>query len=191
MGNLRTPYICMEKVNLFVILNRIDEFIRKSNEKVLQTWKIVGILVLGICILGGVVFCRNVIHVALLVLIIFLLASLWYYKFQLILRSMETTRDGIRMCMSIEKIRLYLKDLILSEAFKIRAENSDSRDKMSELNTMYESIETLENIVYTEEIMKRQGLSFNDGWREQISIWDKLLMNKDTSQLDKLKENGE
>jgi hypothetical protein len=158
-----------------VLLEKIEGNFKELNTKVLDFWKIIGILILIFFILLGSIFCQNLVHVFLLIIGVSILGGLWYVFALKNAWKLQSDFNTIRIINEFGPFRTLMKDKILVETFKIRLDNSEFRGKMHELEILFNNIETLEYKILLGELMKERGISFNDGSREERSIWEEFF----------------
>ena len=144
------------------ILDKIEEFLRKENYKIVFRWKILGVAVAFL-----ILFCGSMWAPSIKAFLPFIVGAgvwgiYWEYRYRIHIRNTESSIDGVRISRGLENIRLYTKDSIIRETIKSRAERGELRNKEKELKALIGTLETFENIIHVNEIIKMNGIVFRE-----------------------------
>lgn len=156
------------------LLELIEDNFNKWSTKISNTWKFIGLLVIGFFILLATIFCQSLVQILLVILGIGIFGGILYIKLIKNIWKLQSENNTIRLIDELVSYRIILKDKILVETFKIRIESSETRNKINELETIFNKVETAEYKTLLSEILKKMGISLNDGSREERSKWDSL-----------------
>ena len=165
----------MDDNNELVVLRRIEDSFNRLNDKIINIWRLVGLLMVSAGILLGALFCQNIAQAFLVFLGILILCGLWYIFFIKNTSKLQSDFNIIRVIGSFDYFKIVLRDMALVEIFKARLESSESRDKLQELEIIFNKVETTEYKILLSEIMKEKGIFLENKDEQEKTLWDEFF----------------
>ena len=165
----------MDDNNELVVLRRIEDSFNRLNDKIINIWRLVGLLMVSAGILLGALFCQNIAQAFLVFLGILILCGLWYIFFIKNTSKLQSDFNIIRVIGSFDYFKIVLRDMALVEIFKARLESSESRDKLQELEIIFNKVETTEYKILLSEIMKEKGIFLENKDKQEKTLWDEFF----------------
>lgn len=165
----------MDDNNELIVLRRIEDSFNRLNDKIINIWRLVGLLMVSAGILLGALFCQNIAQAFLVFLGILILCGLWYIFFIKNTSKLQSDFNIIRVIGSFDYFKIVLRDMALVEIFKARLESSESRDKLQELEIIFNKVETTEYKILLSEIMKEKGIFLENKDKQEKTLWDEFF----------------
>ena len=165
----------MDDNNELIVLRRIEDSFNRLNDKIINIWRLVGLLMIAAGILLGALFCQNVAQAFLVFLGVLILCGLWYIFFIKNTWKLQSDFNIIRVIGSFDYFKIILRDMALVEIFKARLESSEFRDKLQELEIIFNKIETIEYKILLSEIMKERGIFFENRDKQEKALWNEFF----------------
>lgn len=165
----------MDDNNELVVLRRIEDSFNRLNDKIINIWRLVGLLMVSAGILLGALFCQNIAQAFLVFLGILILCGLWYIFFIKNTSKLQSDFNIIRVIGSFDYFKIVLRDMALVEIFKVRLESSEFRDKLQELEIIFNKVETTEYKILLSEIMKEKGIFLENKDKQEKTLWDEFF----------------
>lgn len=150
----------LEKIEY--VLGNLTNIQESSNTKILWWWRIAGLILLGLLMIIGYVFCTTSGHLVVLGFTGLFLMCIWFIIDNIIKKRIITDQNFILEYKELSDLKLYIADSFITEAIEIKAKGSYSRDKLQEIKELCESLSTEEGIKKAETILKALDINLSD-----------------------------
>ena len=165
---------CMEEIKnkefserVQYIIENFELLTRSLNLKILWWWRILGLMGLALLMVIGYVFCPTSSHLVVLGFIGLFLLCGWMIGSYYIQRGIVQSSNIMLEYKELTDLKLYIADVLLTDAIEIKARGSYSRDRLQEIKALCELLRTQEGIEKATSILKAFDLNLNDiQWME-------------------------
>ena len=165
---------CMEEIKnkefserVQYIIENFELLTRSLNLKILWWWRIIGLICLALLMVIGYVFCPTSPQLVVLGFIGLFLLCGWMIGSYYIQRGIIQSSNIMLEYKELTDLKLYIADMLLTDAIEIKARGSYSRDRLQEIKALCELLKTQEGIEKATSILKALDLNLNDiQWME-------------------------
>lgn len=149
------------------IIENFELLTRSLNLKILWWWRILGLIGLALLIIIGYVFCSTSAQLVVLGFTGLFLLCGWMIGSYYIQRGIVQSSNIMLEYKELTDLKLYIADVLLTDAIEIKARGTYSRDRLLEIKTLCELLRTQEGIKKATSILKALDLNLNDiQWME-------------------------